>query len=220
MRREVIAIDGPAGAGKSTVAKALANRLGFTYLDTGAMYRAVALLTFRQGLSDPADSARIAAEMSLSFEASAVGQHLIVNGENVTDQIRTTEIGDLASSLSTNSEIRRELVQRQRDLIEEGKIVIEGRDTTTVVCPDARLKIFLTASVHERARRRYLEYAGKPGAPTMDEIEKSISERDLRDSTREDSPLRVAEDAVVIDTHKMSPEQVVEAILTEWDRLS
>lgn len=214
--KEVIAIDGPAGAGKSTVAKSLASRLGFTYLDTGAMYRAVALLAARQGIGDPEEIAGLARGMELSFEPSAAGQQLIVNGENITDLIRTPAIGESASALSTHSEIRRELVRRQQELIAAGRMVMEGRDTTTVVCPDARLKVYLTASVQERARRRFLDYAGKPDSSTLQEIEASIIARDLRDSTREDSPLRVAEEAVVIDSDSMTADEVVEAILKLW----
>lgn len=216
MPKEVIAIDGPAGAGKSTVAKAIAAKLGFTYLDTGAMYRAVALLATRAGIADAEGAGRIAEGMELRFEPTPAGQLLFVNGEDVTGLIRTPEIGEAASSISAYSEVRRPLVRRQRELIEAERIVLEGRDTTTVVCPEARLKVFLTASVQERARRRFLEYAGNEGAPTLEEIEKSIAERDHRDSTRQDSPLRVAEDAVVVDTDSLSIEEVVETILTEW----
>src|SRR5688572_19862984 len=219
MSKEVIAIDGPAGAGKSTVAKLLAGRLGFTYLDTGAMYRAVALLATRAGVSDAAAAGQIATKMGLRFEPSANGQRLIVNGEDITTMIRTPEIGETASALSAFSEVRKPLVARQRELIGAEKIVLEGRDTTTVVCPDAKLKVFLTASVEERARRRYLEFAGKPGAPSLEEFRESITERDHRDSTRQDSPLRVAEDAVVIDTDSLSIEEVVETILSEWAKI-
>ena len=220
MSKEVIAIDGPAGAGKSTVAKALAVRLGFTYLDTGAMYRAVALLAKRAETTDPEEVAALAESMDLRFEHSAEGQRLIVNGEDITGLIRTPEIGESASLLSAHSPVRKQLVRRQKELIEKERIVLEGRDTTTVVCPESRLKVFLTASVKERARRRYLEFAGKPGSPTLEEIEKSIAERDHRDSTREDSPLRVAEGAVVVDTDSLSADEAVEAIIGEWQKSS
>lgn len=218
MPKEVIAIDGPAGAGKSTVAKALAARLGFTYLDTGAMYRAVALLATRAGVADPAGAGEIAEKMELRFEPTNDGQRLIVNGEDVTSAIRTPELGSAASSLSAFPQVRRPLVRRQMELIESERIVLEGRDTTTVVCPNARLKVYLTASVQERARRRHLEFAGLPDAPSLKEIEESIAERDHRDSTREDSPLRIAEGAVVVDTDSLSPGEVVEAILAAWRR--
>lgn len=214
----MIAIDGPAGAGKSTVAKAIAAKLGFTYLDTGAMYRAVALSALSAGVTEEDAAGKIAAEMELRFEPSVDGQRLIVNGEDVTSLIRTPEVGEAASKLSAFSQVRKPLVRRQRELIEEERIVLEGRDTTTVVCPDAKLKVFLTASVKERARRRFLEYVCKPDAPTLQEIEDAIAERDHRDSTREDSPLRVAEDAVVVDTDSLTVEAVVETILAEWRR--
>jgi cytidylate kinase len=216
MSKEVIAIDGPAGAGKSTVAKAIAAKLGFTYLDTGAMYRAVGLLALRSGVTEEKGVGTIAEGMDLQFQPGADGQRLIVNGEDVTGLIRTPEVGEAASRLSAFSQVRKPLVQRQRALIEAGGIVLEGRDTTTVVCPVAKLKVFLTASVNERARRRFLEYAGKPDAPTLQEIKDSIAERDHRDSTRDDSPLRVAEDAVVVDTDSLTIEAVVETILAEW----
>jgi cytidylate kinase len=214
--KEVIAIDGPAGAGKSTVAKALAAKLGFTYLDTGAMYRAVALLASREAIQHPTALGDLAARMALEFVPGADGQRLIVDGEDVTALIRTPEIGEAASKVSAHPEVRRELVKRQKALIEDGRIVLEGRDTTTVVCPDARLKVFLTASVEERARRRFFEYSAKPGSPTLEEIKEQIAERDHRDITREDSPLRVAEDAVVVDTDKLTPDEVVDKILAEW----
>jgi cytidylate kinase len=216
MPQEVIAIDGPAGAGKSTVAKALASRLEFTYLDTGAMYRAVALLAMRQGANDAEEVAGLARGMDLRFDPSPSGQRLTVNGEDITDLIRTPEIGEAASALSTHSSVRRELVHRQQELIAAGRMVLEGRDTTTVVCPNARLKVYLTASVQERARRRFMEYAGKPDAPTLLEIEDSIAARDHRDTTREDSPLRVAEEAVVINSDSMTADEVVETVLSHW----
>jgi cytidylate kinase len=198
------------------VAKAIAAKLGFTYLDTGAMYRAVGLLATRAGIRDAVGAGEIAESMDLRFEPTLDGQRLVVNGEDVTSLIRTPLIGEAASSLSAYSEVRKPLVRRQKQLIEAERIVLEGRDTTTVVCPEAKLKVFLTASVEERAKRRFLEYSGMPDAPTLEEIEESIAERDHRDSTREDSPLRVAEDAVVVDTDALSPGEVVDVILAEW----
>lgn len=227
MSKEVIAIDGPAGAGKSTVAKAVASQLGFTFLDTGAMYRAVALLALREGikLDDGGAAGKIAREMDLHFEASVV-QHVVVNGEDVTQLIRTSEVSEAASALSSFSAVRRELVKRQQAMLAKGHVVLEGRDTTTVVCPDAKLKVYLTASVRERARRRWLELTCGPAPQqtggtavagiTLEEIERQIEQRDLRDMTRDDSPLRVADDAVVIDTDSMSPAQVVAAVLSAW----
>ena len=142
MSKEVIAIDGPAGAGKSTVAKLIAARLGFTYLDTGAMYRAVALLAMRAGVSDARSAGKIAETMEISFEPTPSGQRLMVNSEDITDSIRTPEVGEAASTLSAFPEVRKPLVKRQRELIEAERIVLEGRDTTTVVCPDASLKVY------------------------------------------------------------------------------
>lgn len=218
MPKEVIAIDGPAGAGKSTVARALAKKLGFLYIDTGAMYRAIALLAFRNGLS-PKDGQKVA-EFARNSHIRFIqdsNQRVILNDEDVTEAIRTLEIGELASTLSTNSEVRRALVEKQKKMLEGNPAVIEGRDTTTVVCPDAKLKIFLTASVSERAKRRWKELKEKgQNVPPLEELEAQIAQRDARDSTRKDSPLRVAPDAVVIDTDNLSPNQVLEVILEAW----
>ncbi|MGI8924833.1 MAG: (d)CMP kinase [Fimbriimonadales bacterium] len=230
MCKEVIAIDGPAGAGKSTVAKSVAKMLGFRYLDTGAMYRTVALLAMRERSQDGPTVERIAKEMQFAFTSPLVGevversepgdgsrQRVLANGADVTDLLRTPEVSEAASRLSTYGPLRQELVRRQQEMLAEGRIVIEGRDTTTVVCPDARLKIYLTASVEERARRRCLEMKTKGGhVPILEEIQAQIAERDRRDMNREDSPLRVAEDAVAIDTDKLTVDQVVEAVMSEW----
>lgn len=218
MRKEVIAIDGPAGAGKSTVAKAVARILGFTYLDTGAMYRCVALLAKRNGLGadDYCKAAELAKQADISFQ-SGDPQRVFLNGEDVTNEIRTMEIGELASTLSTHSAIRKEMVERQKILCDAGRVVLEGRDTTTVVCPDARLKIYLTASVEERARRRWKELREKGDNTPLETIERQIAERDQRDMTRADSPLKIAEDAITIDTDKMTVEAVVESVLKAWE---
>lgn len=215
--KEVIAIDGPAGAGKSTVAKAVAKRLGFLFLDTGAMYRCVALLAMRAGLS-PTDSegvARLAEQAKIEFRQGDP-QIVLLNGEDVTQEIRQPAIGDLASELSIHSSLRRVLVRNQQEMCHVGRVVMEGRDTTTVVCPEARLKIFMTASEDERARRRWLELKQRGLDPDLEELRQQIRERDHRDSTRPDSPLKVSEDAIVLDTDRMTIDQVVERVLSEW----
>lgn len=218
MLREVIAIDGPAGAGKSTVAKAVAHKLGFTYLDTGAMYRCVALLAKRNGLStnEGDRAAELAKNAEIAFQSDDP-QRVILNGEDVTAEIRTMEIGELASTLSAYSEIRKEMVKRQKAFCDAGQVVLEGRDTTTVVCPDAMLKLYLHASVEERARRRWKELEGKGDETPLDAIERQIAERDHRDMTRSDSPLKVAEGVVLIDTDKMTIEEVVGSVIEAWE---
>jgi cytidylate kinase len=216
MPTEAIAIDGPAGAGKSTVAKSVANALGFTYLDTGAMYRAVALIALQSGLTQECgdEAAILAKEMDFEF-LPGNPQRVIVNGNDVTDEIRTPEISEAASALSAHSPLRKELVRRQKELLAAGNVVLEGRDTTTVVCPDARLKVYLDASVQERARRRHAELP--PNSPeTIESIEAQITARDERDRSRDDSPLTVASDAIVIVTDNLTPDQVAEQILTAW----
>jgi cytidylate kinase len=217
MLREVVAIDGPAGAGKSTVAKAVAKELGFTYLDTGAMYRCIALLATRNGLgpNDGDAAATLATDTQIEFRLGEP-QTVLLDGEDVTSLIRTMEIGELASALSANSDVRKELVKRQKLLCDLGRVVLEGRDTTTVVCPDARLKIYMTASVAERSRRRWKELQAKGDTTPLEDIRQQIALRDERDTTRADSPLRVADDAVTIDTDAMSADEVIARVLAEW----
>jgi cytidylate kinase len=191
----LIAIDGPAGAGKSTVARAVAKALGFTYLDTGAMYRAVALADLR-GAADPAACA-------IGFDGG-----VILDGEDVTAQIRTPQVSARASELAARPEVRAALVARQRELIDGGDYVAEGRDIGTVVAPDAELKVFLTASPGERARRRAAETGG--------DVETVLAEqatRDDRDRTREHSPLTAAADAVEVDTTGLGIDEVVARIV-------
>ena len=212
--RIVVAIDGPAGAGKSTVAKLLATRLGLRYLDTGAMYRALALKAQRAGLGpeDGDAAAALLAQIKIDFREGEP-QHVLVDEEDVTSAIRTPDIGELASALSVFSDVRREMVARQQKLIGEGGFTLEGRDTTTVVAPDADLKVFLTASLEERAKRRHRELAEKGVEIDYSELLRQISDRDHRDYTRADSPLKVADDAVRVESFGIAPEVVAEQII-------
>jgi cytidylate kinase len=204
----VIAIDGPAGAGKSTIARRLAARLGFTYIDTGAMYRAVALWAVRQSveLSDMHRLDQLAQAADIQLDSNE--DRIILNGEDVTEAIRTPQVSDAASQIAALSAVRRALVAKQRVLAETQSVVMEGRDIGTVVFPDARVKIYLDASPDERVRRRAAEVGADPTA-----IAGQISDRDRRDQTRGDSPLAQALDAVYIDTSHLTLEDVEEEIL-------
>lgn len=221
MKREglVIAIDGPSGAGKSTVAKALAERLGLHYLDTGAMYRALALAAVRANLADgsPQQLGDLAASLEISFEGPPTAQRVMCQGRDVTEEIRTPEIGELASALSVHSTVRRAMVAAQQRIIASGGWTLEGRDTTTVVAPEADLKVYLDASPEVRARRRYEELQARGIATTMAEVLTQQRERDHRDSTRADSPLRCAEGAVIVDTSSLTVSQVVERIVSQLE---
>jgi len=201
----VIAIDGPAGAGKSTVTRAVAKEIGFTYLDTGAMYRCVALAVFEQkaDTDDPKRIGKIADDIDICFE----GDRVLLNGEDVTAAIRTPAVTEATSHIAAYPEVREAMQRQQQQLFSEGPYVAEGRDITTVVAPDAPLKIYLTASLEERARRRAAE-----GGESHEEVMRSLRERDHLDSARELSALKVAEDAVVVDTTGHSVEEVVDQI--------
>jgi cytidylate kinase len=194
----VVTIDGPAGAGKSTVARALAERLGFTYLDSGAMYRGVALAS-RERRLEPAQVAR-----AVRIE---LGDRIRLDGRDVTEAIRTPEVSEAASRVAADPEVRRALVEKQRELLARGDWVAEGRDIGTVVAPEAEVKVFLDASPEERARRRADELGADPGAVLAD-----LAARDERDRTRADSPLRPAADAVTVDTTGLGVEAVVERV--------
>jgi len=213
----VIAIDGPAGAGKSTVSKLLASRLGLSYLDTGAMYRALAHKAREAGLDgDAGDSAaKILHSITISFESGSdldAPQRVFVNGEDVSDAIRTPEIGELASALSAHSQVRREMVIRQQFLVAAGGVILEGRDATTVIAPQATLKVYLTASLEERALRRRTEFADKGLEAEFEDVRQQIQNRDHRDITRADSPLKVADDAEIVESAGIPPGEVAEKI--------
>jgi len=209
-----IAIDGPAGAGKSTVAKLVAKELGFVYVDTGAMYRALAVYFLKQGIA-PEESDKIAiacknAVVTIGYEDGA--QQVYLNGENVTGQLRTEEVGKMASVSSAIKEVRAQLLELQRELAKTKDVVMDGRDIGTKILPNADVKVYLTASVETRAKRRYLELQEKGISCDFDEIAHDIEERDTRDMNREIAPLRQAEDAVLVDSSDMTIDEVVSAI--------
>lgn len=210
-----IAIDGPAGAGKSTIAKRLAKELQFVYVDTGAMYRALAIDFLRRGL-DVKDEERIvsaANEDTVTLSYVNGEQQVFLNGENVTAHLRTEEVGNMASASSAYAGVRAKLTASQKKLAEETDVVMDGRDIGTAVLPDAEVKIYLTASTRTRAERRYKELMEKNGtAPELSVIEKDIAERDDRDMHREAAPLTQAADAVLVDSSTLTIEEVVERI--------
>lgn len=210
-----IAIDGPAGAGKSTIAKKIAKEKGFIYVDTGAMYRAMAFYLIQKGIK-PSETEKISeackeADITISYEN---GEQIVwLNGENVNPYLRTEEVGNMASASSVNRDVRIKLVELQQKLAKTNRVVMDGRDIGTCVLPDADVKVYLTASSKVRAKRRYEELVSKGESCDIDAIEADIIERDERDMTREMSPLRQAEDAVLLDSSDMDVEQVVKAIL-------
>ncbi len=215
MRKMKIAIDGPAGAGKSTIAKRLAAELRFIYVDTGAMYRALAVDFLRRGLAVSDEESIVAAAnedtVTLSYEEGE--QQVFLNGENVTGLLRTEEVGNMASASSAYAGVRAKLTASQKKLAEEADVVMDGRDIGTAVLPDAEVKIYLTASTRTRAERRYRELMEKNGtAPELSVIERDIAERDDRDMHREAAPLTQAKDAVYLDSSALSVEEVVAKI--------
>ena len=212
----IIAIDGPSGAGKSTLGRRLARELGLLYIDTGAMYRAVALAAAREG-ADPSDAdgvAEVARRASIRLEGDPDSLRVILDGRDVSEEIRGEGVGSAASVVSTIPAVRREMARRQREMGGVGAgVVLDGRDIGTVVFPSADVKFFLTAVPEERARRRFDEERSKAREQSFEETLADINERDLRDSTRDDSPLRAASDAVVIDTTELSIEEVFQRMM-------
>lgn len=211
-----IAIDGPAGAGKSTIAKRIAKEKGFVYVDTGAMYRALAIHFLKKGLK-PEDTEEIKiackdAVVTLQYEDGV--QQVYLNGENVTSMLREEKVGNMASVSSAIGEVRAQLLELQREMARTNDVVMDGRDIGTNILPNADVKVYLTASVEERARRRFVELQEKGVECNLEEIAHDIEERDTRDMNREIAPLKQAEDAILIDSSNMSIDEVVQAIIS------
>ena len=209
-----VAIDGPAGAGKSTIAKRVAKEKGYIYVDTGAMYRGLAIHFLKKGIS-PEDKEAVAkacidADVSIVYENGV--QQVYLNGENITGMLRTEEVGNMASKTSAIPAVREKLLELQKTLAREKDVIMDGRDIGTNILPNADVKIYLTASVETRAKRRYDELASKGKSCDFDEIARDIKERDERDMTREIAPLKKAEDAILVDSSDMTIDEVVSKI--------
>ncbi|WP_306533406.1 (d)CMP kinase [Geobacter sp.] len=220
----IIAIDGPSGAGKSTITKLLADRLGYVHIDTGAMFRAVALAVKRAGLDGTDDDSlqRLCRGIEIHFLRNNGCCRVVTNGEDVTEAIRTPEISALTSAISARKVVRDFLLTLQRSMGNEGGVILEGRDIGTVVFPDADVKFFLSASVEERGRRRWLELKGKGEDVSLEETVKAVAIRDEQDSGREHAPLRRADDAIDIDSTGLSIDEVItrmEGAVRERERL-
>lgn len=216
MKKIVVAIDGYSSCGKSTMAKALAEYADYTYVDTGAMYRAVALYTLQHNLDEQQLIAALP-DIHISFKHVPEGQHVCLNGEDVEAQIRTLEVGNKASQVSPIREVRQFLVAQQQAMGEAKGIVMDGRDIGTVVFPNAELKLFLTATPEERANRRFKELQDKGENPVFEDVLRDVNDRDYRDTHRAESPLRQADDAVVVDNTTMTKEEQIEHIRRIFD---
>lgn len=217
MNKIIVAIDGYSSCGKSTIAKALAKHAGYTYVDTGAMYRAIGLYTLRHGLTAEKDIVAALPQIEIGFIRVDDVQHVTLNGEDVESLIRTLEVGNRASEISQIKEVRAFLVAQQQRMGEAKGIVMDGRDIGTVVFPDAELKLFLTASPEVRAQRRYDELVAKGGTPRYADVLADVNDRDYRDTHRAESPLRQAEDAVVVDNSRMTPDEQMKVIIALFE---
>ncbi len=210
-----VAIDGPAGAGKSTIAKAVAAKLGFIYVDTGAMYRAIALYLLNHNIASDDEKAIEESLDDINVEIAYVdgSQQVLLNGDNVSKEIRREEVGNMASATSVYGCVRSKLLSLQRELARKSDVIMDGRDIGTCVLPDAQVKVYLTASVDCRAQRRYKELVEKGETPVLEDIKKDISDRDYRDMHRDIAPLKQAEDAVCVDSSDMTIQEVVDTIV-------
>lgn len=209
-----IAVDGPAGAGKSTISKAVAKEMGCLYIDTGAMYRAVGLNAINNevSLDDEASLTELMNKTDIKLKIEDDGQHILLNGEDVTGLIRTPQVSMAASKVSAAAGVRESLVQLQRKIAGENDVIMDGRDIGTTVLPDAEVKIYLTASVEDRAMRRYLEMKEKGESAVLEDVAKDIEQRDYNDMHRKVSPLKVADGAYVLDTSGMTLEESINAV--------
>ena len=218
MSKIIVAIDGYSSCGKSTIAKALAKYAGYTYVDTGAMYRAIGLYTLRNGLTEEADIVAALPKIQVGFILVDGAQHVTLNGEDVESQIRTLEAGNCASRISQIKAVRAFLVAQQQAMGEAKGIVMDGRDIGTVVFPKAELKLFLTASPEVRAQRRYDELVAKGEQPKFEDVLADVNDRDYRDTHRAESPLKQAEDAIIVDNSNMTPDEQMEMIRSLFDK--
>lgn len=218
MRKKIIALDGPAGAGKSSVSKMVAKRLNCTYLDTGAMYRAITYEALKRNISEEKEIVQMVENLNMDICAKEDTMHVFIDGEDITQYLRTSEVSSNVSRISAFQGVRNAMVKLQRKVAKKGNVVLDGRDIGTVVLPDADLKIFLTASVHTRALRRYKEL--KDTDTTLERIEEEIKRRDNLDMTRKISPLRKADDAILLDNSDLTLEETADKIISYWKKVS